>query len=227
MSENNNDTTRRQTRHLHPDQSPWAVRVSDVGSAIGRSEHLDDVFPAPTGIGDDFYGVHPGSDVRVEGDLDSLKDGLILTATVSGTATGRCSRCLTDLENPLTAHVTAFLPFEPPEPSEHDGEEEQDVDLEQEEAQDVYPLLEHGNWADLESLIRDALFDLVPTTPLCKPDCKGLCPLDGVNLNEHPGHHHEKTADPRWQALAGLRQKLERGEGRDGDKDSDRQSDKQ
>lgn len=24
--------------------------------------------------------------------------------------------------------------------------------------------------------------------PLCRPDCKGLCPVCGINLNEHPDH---------------------------------------
>jgi uncharacterized protein len=198
--------------YRHADQSPWAVRVSDVGSAIGRTQHLDGTFPAPSGIGDDFYGVRPGSDVRVEGDFESIKDGLVLTATVTGTATGRCSRCLKDLSDPLTAQVTAFLPFEEPEPEDRGGDEETDVDLAEEEAQDVYPLKENGNWADMEAVIRDALFDLVPTTPLCKPDCKGLCPLDGVNLNEHPEHHHDAPADPRWAALADLRDRLEKGD---------------
>lgn len=193
----------------HADQSPWAVRVSDVASSIGRTQHLSQDFPAPTGIGDDFYGIRPDSPVHVEGDFESIRDGLILTATVSGTATGHCSRCLKDLSNAMNARVTAFLPYEAPKPEKDDGREK-DVDLDNDETQDVYPLMEGGNWADLESIIRDALFDVVPQVPLCKPDCKGLCPLDGVNLNEHPDHHHDRQPDPRWAALAGLKEQLER-----------------
>lgn len=201
-------TTASMNTYRHANQSPWAVRVSDVGSSIGRTQHLEETFPAPTGIGDDFYGIAPGSDVRVEGDFESIKDGLMLIATVTGTAAGRCSRCLKDLSDPLTARITAFLPFEEPRENEKDAADEADIDLAEEEAQDVYPLRENGNWADLEDPIRDALFDLIPSVPLCKPDCKGLCPLDGVNLNDHPDHHHEKAIDPRFASLAALKAKL-------------------
>ncbi len=48
----------------------------------------------------------------------------------------------------------------------------------------------------------------LPLQPLCKPDCKGLCSQCGVDLNEHPDHHHDVT-DIRFAALEGLKAKLE------------------
>lgn len=62
--------------------------------------------------------------------------------------------------------------------------------------------LELATWA------RDALALALPVQILCRPDCAGLCPVCGRNLNDEPHTHEEQTADPRWAALAELREKL-------------------
>jgi uncharacterized protein len=42
----------------------------------------------------------------------------------------------------------------------------------------------------------------LPVTPLCRPDCAGLCPNCGQRLDEvDAGHTHEQI-DPRWAGLA-------------------------
>ena len=40
------------------------------------------------------------------------------------------------------------------------------------------------------------------------PDCAGLCPVCGKDLNVEPHEHEEEHGDPRWAALAELRDKL-------------------
>ena len=58
---------------------------------------------------------------------------------------------------------------------------------------------EDGN-IDFEPLIREYLELEVPYSPVCRPDCKGLCPVCGQNLNEKDcGHPHPgvRTATPR------------------------------
>jgi uncharacterized protein len=42
---------------------------------------------------------------------------------------------------------------------------------------------------------------------LCKPDCKGLCPRCGANRNRQPCTC--VGDDPRWEALANLRGRIE------------------
>ena len=44
-----------------------------------------------------------------------------------------------------------------------------------------------------------------PTQILCRPDCAGLCPVCGKDLNDEPHEHEETVADPRWAALEALR----------------------
>jgi uncharacterized protein len=42
----------------------------------------------------------------------------------------------------------------------------------------------------------------LPLSPLCSPDCPGLCPQCGVALaTAEPGHDHD-LIDPRWAKLA-------------------------
>jgi uncharacterized protein len=54
---------------------------------------------------------------------------------------------------------------------------------------------------DLEQSIIDAVGVDLPFSPVCRPDCPGLCPECGVPLAAEPGHHHDRI-DPRWAKLA-------------------------
>jgi uncharacterized protein len=61
---------------------------------------------------------------------------------------------------------------------------------------------------DLSAWARDSLSLALPVQILCRPDCAGLCPVCGENLNVRPHEHEEEHGDPRWEALAALRDKL-------------------
>lgn len=63
----------------------------------------------------------------------------------------------------------------------------------------------HEQELDVRSWARDALALALPTQILCRPECAGLCPRCGENLNEHPDHAHEPEPDPRWAKLAELK----------------------
>ena len=64
-------------------------------------------------------------------------------------------------------------------------------------------------WAKLHEApenfyFEDAMGLALPFSPLCGPDCAGLCPQCGVPLaTAEPGHHHEQI-DPRWAKLSGI-----------------------
>jgi len=61
---------------------------------------------------------------------------------------------------------------------------------------------------DLSAWARDALALALPDKILCKPDCAGLCPVCGKDLNAEPHEHDEPQADSRWSALAELKDRL-------------------
>ena len=59
---------------------------------------------------------------------------------------------------------------------------------------------------DLHAWARDALALALPAQLLCRPDCAGLCPVCGVDLNAAgPEHAHERAPDPRWAKLGEIR----------------------
>jgi uncharacterized protein len=61
---------------------------------------------------------------------------------------------------------------------------------------------------DLSAWTRDAIALALPDKILCRPDCAGLCPVCGKNLNDEPHVHEEVVTDSRWSALAELKEQL-------------------
>lgn len=53
----------------------------------------------------------------------------------------------------------------------------------------------------------DALILAMPAQPLCREDCRGLCPVCGESLNDTDpaAHEHEQPRDPRWAKLDELK----------------------
>jgi uncharacterized protein len=63
-----------------------------------------------------------------------------------------------------------------------------------------------GGALDLTGWARDALALALPAALLCRPDCAGLCPVCGENLNRAGSEHgHEPAPDPRWAKLSEIR----------------------
>ena len=67
------------------------------------------------------------------------------------------------------------------------------------------PYVDEGEELDLQAWARDALVLELPAQILHAPDCAGLCPVCGKDLNVEP-HEHEKPRDPRWDKLRDLLQ---------------------
>jgi uncharacterized protein len=61
-----------------------------------------------------------------------------------------------------------------------------------------------GDQLDLTDVVREVVLLDVPSTPLCRPDCAGLCLTCGANLNDGSCGCVAAPADPRWAALEQL-----------------------
>jgi uncharacterized protein len=103
---------------------------------------------------------------------------------------GPCYRCLKDAVLDLAIHAREYQATSP-------GESEE---LRTPYVADNQLLL--SEWA------RDAIAVELPQQILCRPDCAGLCPICGEDLNENPHEHADERVDPRWAALEGLRDRL-------------------
>ncbi len=134
-------------------------------------------------------------------DLAVSKDGD--TVFVDGRLDARmpqvCSRCLEPYEARVEADVhTRFVPS----PGRGEERELGADDLES----DVY---DHDQ-IDLGALLETEAALGLPMKPLCREECKGLCPSCGVNRNTVACACAPATGDPRWAALKTLADRLHR-----------------
>jgi len=120
-------------------------------------------------------------------ELESLSDGLVVTGKVTAPWEGLCRRCLTPLHGELVAQVRELFSHHP-------------VD------EDVYEF--SGEQLDLEPMVRDVLMLELPLAPVCRPDCRGLCPVCGADRNVVDCGHDDRPVDPRWSGLDAIRDEL-------------------
>jgi uncharacterized protein len=136
-------------------------------------------------------------------ELDLYQDGThaFASGTFKGDLTVACGRCVGPVK--LTIDEKIMVTFLPPSemPTEEDtgGEEGAEV---REGDLDVFPF--DGDKIDLEPLFREQFVLSVPFAPLCREDCKGLCPQCGIDRNTGTCSC-EKPIDPRLAALKGLK----------------------
>ena len=143
------------------------------------------VAEAPDGIGTDVIGVPPGSSIEFELRLESVVEGVLVTGAAEVTLAGQCGRCLEPISFDEEIDLQELYLYPDKEP---DDEEASRLD---------------GELLDLEPLLRDTVVLDLPYTPLCRPDCAGLCPDCGADLNADPDHSHGEKIDPRWADLTG------------------------
>jgi len=100
----------------------------------------------------------------------------------------QCSRCAGEVSAEVEAPADVILERLT---SDRKGKEFED------EGYGVYS----GEEIDLADHLRGQLALYFPTRFLCKPDCKGLCPHCGADLNMEPCRCQKVATDPRWAAL--------------------------
>ena len=169
--------------------SGLVVDIVDLPRAAGSVKNLQIRTPAPADLGTEVIGVPEGSDLALDVTLTSMDDGVLAQADADLHVHGECVRCLQDLDEDRTVRLEEL--YHLPREAAQD-EEDQDV------------LLLGETTLDLEPALRDALVGDLPFRPLCRPDCRGLCPRCGERLDDLPPGHHHQDRDPRWSALASL-----------------------
>lgn len=142
-------------------------------------------------LGLDLIAVPAGTPVSVSATLTSVSEGILVTGTVSAPVHGECARCLAAIDETLEVSLSELYAYEDSTTAETTDEEE------------VMRL--QGDLLDLQPLVRDALVFAMPSTPLCRPDCPGLCAVCGEAWEALPADHgHEDPVDPRWAELKKL-----------------------
>ena len=109
-------------------------------------------------------------------DATLLQDALLVTGRIWTEGHVRCSRCLAEFGKRLT--VPQFVVHRP---------------------------LTSDDIVDLTPEIRESILLEIPQKPLCSDDCKGLCPVCGIDRNKQDCNCETETVDSRWSGLDKLK----------------------
>jgi uncharacterized protein len=122
--------------------------------------------------------------------LTQTSSGLVLDLELATRVLGPCMRCLTDAGLDVEVAAREYQASSPGESEELTTPYIADTRL------------------DLSAWAHDAVALALPDKILCREDCAGLCPVCGKDLNREPHEHEGVDVDPRWQALADIRDRL-------------------
>ena len=175
--------------HLDPRQ-PLVVDTTKLPRQPGATRALKRVIPAPEDLGLELISVPEGSDVELDLSLTSVSEGVYVSGRIRGSLTGECGRCLDQIAESFDVPLAELYAY-----ADSTTEETTDED-------EVGRM--QGDLFDLEPAVRDAVVLALPTNPLCRPDCPGLCPECGVHLDDLPADHSHEVIDARWAALRNI-----------------------
>lgn len=185
--------------------SPFVVNVARLGRRPGALMPLQEQRSSPERIGLAMVAIPADAAVDLDLRVESVSEGVLVTGVVSAPTAGECARCLQPVTGDIEVELTELFAY---------PDSTTDATTDDDELGRVV-----DDAVDLEQAIVDAVGLALPLSPLCEPDCPGLCPDCGVPLaSAEPGHHHDKI-DPRWAKLAGM---LEPDEGTDSSTDGER-----
>jgi len=132
--------------------------------------------------------------------LDIAKTGerFRLTGRVQTVLELPCSRCL----EPFTWPVDASFDLVYHPMAANVGEGEREV-----EEEDLSTAFYDDQQIDLGQLMREQFYLSLPMKPLCRDDCRGLCPMCGTNLNRGTCDCNREWEDPRMAVLKNMKLK--------------------
>jgi uncharacterized protein len=159
------------------------VQVSDVRKWAGREESavMEPPWPADlAGRLDWPLTGEPTGTVTVR----NMGESLLVEVEGEALVQAECGRCLTSF--PLRLHFQDSQEYRLAAPGPEDDWK-------------AYA----GDHIDLDDLVTDAIVLAEPLAPVCRPDCRGLCPQCGQDWNQGPCAC-ESPVDQRWAALEGF-----------------------
>lgn len=126
------------------------------------------------------------NDLRGTARFSRTPQGVLAEIFASARTPGECARCLDPLEQPTATHFTELYAFD-----ERSTAESQLI-------------LPSNHQIDLSPLLREYMILDQPMNPLCRKDCRGLCPVCGINRNHEDCDHDSAPIDPRLSPLKDL-----------------------
>lgn len=122
-------------------------------------------------------------DIRCDGSISNAGDVLLLQVAMSARVRRTCGRCLKEFTAVTKAEVVEKFYPASAENVENDA------------------FVYDSDVIDITEPLREGLLLAEPMQALCKPDCRGLCPVCGADLNDGDCGCDRSTVDPRLAAL--------------------------
>ena len=138
------------------------------------------------------------SPLRLSGQVRRIEGGFALDAELVYSGELECSRCLAGY--PFREDEAFSLVLYPRSRAPRSEVELSRGDL------DI--LYYDDSVVPLSPIAEERVQMALPMKPLCKPDCRGLCPACGKDLNLGACACARETIDPRWEALKALKEKV-------------------
>jgi uncharacterized protein len=181
---------------------PFVVHVARLRRVLGTRWHevrTGPVDPEGVIVARSFAdsSVPEGANALCEVVLESFLGGVMVTGTVAAPWRGLCRRCASPVEGMLRIPVRERFV----EPGAGYGDPDDD---------EAYRIADDA--LDLGPMVRDAVVLELPLAPLCREDCRGLCPSCGCDRNDETCSC-EAPRDPRWANLDVLRSAQSRTSG--------------
>lgn len=151
-------------------------RVDEPGDSYPVSGHVD---ATAYTVGEKEYRLAEGVSFDVV--FTNAGDGILVTGMVRGTATGECDRCLDPASFEIAGEIEDYYLFQEPDDPEA--------------YEDGFELVGEDRIIDLAGPVSDAVVMDTPFVLLCRPDCKGLCPICGCNRNREVCDCAERRAE--------------------------------
>jgi uncharacterized protein len=129
----------------------------------------------------------PDARVDVTLRLESLTDGIVVDGRLIAPWADSCRRCLAPAAGEVVSEVAELYQHVTTDP-------------------DAFEIV--GDQIDVAAMIRENILLDAPIAPLCRPDCAGLCPTCGIDLNTATCECVTAVIDPRWEALSQLKANL-------------------
>lgn len=193
---------------MNTEVSGFSIPLTNLQRRPGNMWETDREFDVPSDMGVALAHIDPDSKIAARIRIESVMEGVLVTAQLDYHVAAECSRCLDPLDWDDSADVMELFLY--PETDSRGREvggrgansrgAEKETDSDDSESATHYV---SDDSVDLEEVIRDAIVLELPLQPLCDPDCEGLCPTCGEKLAV--GSHDHEVLDPRWAALEALK----------------------
>jgi uncharacterized protein len=154
------------------------IQVGDLIGSPGKERPFSGAHSVSLRLGD----TEVSGPMAVTGRALGLIDAVKAEFTASAIAHFTCTRCLVEWDATVSARADQYFRQIPDE--------------------DGYAIVD--NQIDVSGPAQDELALALPSTPLCKEDCLGLCPICGSDLNTEPCGGHGEDSDSPFAVLKDL-----------------------